>query len=298
MMWNGEMCIRFSSTTGTTEELKTVCLLCAAGDETVTLQEVEGTNITLHTGIPGIQSDAQILWLFGPEKAEEKILNSQVFKGETVTEISERFKERLQLDRISGALTIRNISRNHSGVYLLQVLTPRLSSRTFSVSVYAPSSTPVIRNERENWTVSSTDVCFLLCTVENGEDVTLSWYRGTERLNISNNTDLSVNLSLTLQIHNQDINTNTYTCVSANPVSNKTTSPSITQLCDHHSDKPERSRILLPVLISAVILTLLLAVLVFLCVWRKKEKEKDEVSDKTEDLTYSDVKLSTERVKA
>ncbi|KAM9449964.1 CD48 antigen-like isoform 1-T1 [Clarias gariepinus] len=214
------------------------CLLCAAGDETVTLQEVEGTTITLHTGITGIQSDAQILWFYGPEKAEEKILNSQVFEGRNVTEISERFKERLQLDRISGALTIRNISRNHSGVYLLHVINGGLSSRTFSVSVYAPVSTPVIRNQqKQKRTVSPTEVCFPLCTVENGEDVTLSWYRGTERLNITNNTDLSVNLSLTLQIHNQDINTNTYTCVSANPVSNKTTSLSITQLCDHHPDK-------------------------------------------------------------
>ncbi|KAF7687064.1 hypothetical protein HF521_015457 [Silurus meridionalis] len=102
----------------------------------VTLQEVEGTTITLHTGITGIQTDAHIVWFYGPEKAEEKILNSQMFKGETVTEISERFKERLQLDRISGALTIRNISRNHSGVYLLHIITGRLSSRTFRVSVY------------------------------------------------------------------------------------------------------------------------------------------------------------------
>ncbi|MCJ8748959.1 hypothetical protein PDJAM_G00170770, partial [Pangasius djambal] len=102
----------------------------------VKLQEVEGTTITLHTGRTGIQSDAQILWSYGPEKAQKKILNSQVFKGETVTEISERFKERLQLDRTSGALTIRNISRNHSGVYLLQVIADDLTSRTFSVSVY------------------------------------------------------------------------------------------------------------------------------------------------------------------
>ncbi|KAI5086560.1 natural killer cell receptor 2B4-like, partial [Silurus meridionalis] len=111
-------------------------LLSAAGEEMVTLQEVEGTTITLHTGITGIQSDAQIQWFNGPEKAEKKILNSQMFKGETVTEISERFKERLQLDRTSGALTIRNISRNHSGVYLLHVITEDLSSRTFRVSVY------------------------------------------------------------------------------------------------------------------------------------------------------------------
>ncbi|KAI5087579.1 natural killer cell receptor 2B4-like [Silurus meridionalis] len=106
------------------------CLLSAAGDEMVTLQEVEGTTITLHTGITGIQSDAQIVWVYGSEKAEKKIVIIQMFKGET-----ERFKESLQLNRTSGALTIRNISRNHSGVYLLYVMTRRLYSRTFTVSV-------------------------------------------------------------------------------------------------------------------------------------------------------------------
>ncbi|XP_058240540.1 natural killer cell receptor 2B4-like [Hemibagrus wyckioides] len=211
------------------------CLLCEAGDETVTLQEVEGTTITLHTGITGIQSDAHIVWFYGPEKAEKKILNSQVFKGETVTEISERFKERLQLDRISGALTIRNISRTDSGVYLLHVITEHLSSRTFSVSVYAPVSAPVIRNQRGKRSVFSTEPCFLLCTVENGEDVKLSWYRENERISITNNTDLSVPLNLSLQIQHHDKNTNTYICVSANPVSYKTTSLSITQLCYHNS---------------------------------------------------------------
>ncbi|XP_017316375.1 natural killer cell receptor 2B4 isoform X3 [Ictalurus punctatus] len=270
------------------------CLLCAAGDETVTLQEVEGTTITLHTGITGIQSDAQILWSYGHEKAEEKILNSQVFKGEAVTEISERFKERLQLDRISGALTIRNISRNHSGVYLLQVITGRISSRTFSVSVYAPVSTPVII-KRESRSVVSTEPCSPLCTVENGEDVKLSWYRENERISITNNTDLSVPLNLPLQIQHHDNNTNTYICVSANPVSNKSSSLNITQLCDHlhhHlSEQTERSHILLPVLIPAGVVVLLILVLLY--IWRKKEKQ--QVSERTEDLMYSDVKIITER---
>ncbi|KAK3507515.1 hypothetical protein QTP70_028075 [Hemibagrus guttatus] len=219
-------------------QLLLCCLLCEAGDETLTLQEVEGTTITLHTGITGIQSDAQILWIYGPEKAEEKILNSQVFKGETVTETSERFKERLQLDRISGALTIRNISRNDSGVYLFQVLTGRFSSRTFSVRVYAPVSAPVIINQRGKRSVSSTEPCFLLCTVENGENVNLSWYRENERISITNNTDLSVPLNLPLQIHH-DNNTNTYICVSANPVSYKTSSLNTTQLCYHIPEKAE-----------------------------------------------------------
>ncbi|XP_060744242.1 CD48 antigen-like [Tachysurus vachellii] len=221
------------------------CLLCEAGDEMVTLQEVEGTTITLHTGITGIQSDAQIMWIYGPEKAEKRILNSYVHKGEIFTDISERFKERLQLDRISGALTIRNISRTDSGVYSLQVMNGSTLSRTFNVSVYAPVSTPVIINERGKRSVFSTESCFLLCSVENGEDVKLSWYRENERISITNNTDLSVPLNLSLQIqHNV---TNTYSCVSANPVSNKTTSLNITQLCDVSDDPPSS---LHPVLIS------------------------------------------------
>ncbi|XP_058240881.1 natural killer cell receptor 2B4-like [Hemibagrus wyckioides] len=261
------------------------CLLCEAGDETVTLQEVEGTTITLHTGITGIQSDAQIVWFYGPEKAEEKILNSQVFKGETVTEISERVKERLQLDRISGALTIRNISRNDSGVYLLHVIAGRLSSRTFSVSVYAPVSAPVIRNQRGHRSVISTEPCFLLCSVENGEDVNLSWYRENERISTTSNTDLSVPLNLSLQLHH-DKNTNTYICVSANPVSYKTSSLSITQLCYHTSGKTKDSHSLLPALISAG-LFILLIILLTLGFWLKKKKHQE----KSEELTYADVNI-------
>ncbi|XP_047671887.1 signaling lymphocytic activation molecule-like isoform X1 [Tachysurus fulvidraco] len=259
------------------------CLLCEAGDETVTLQEVEGTTITLHTGITGIQSDAHIVWFYGPEKLEEKILISQVFKGETVTDISERFKERLQLDRISGALTIRNISRTDSGVYLLQVITGRVSSSTFSVSVYAPVSTPVIINERGKRSVISTESCFLLCSVENG-DVKLSWYRENERISITNNTDLSVPLNLSLQIQHND--TNTYICVSANPVSNKTTSLIITQLCDV-SDKPDP--LLLDALISAGVFVLLIIILITLWIRLKKKKTK-EIS---EELTSSDANIIT-----
>ncbi|XP_046698613.1 uncharacterized protein LOC124381229 [Silurus meridionalis] len=259
-------------------------LLSAAGDEMVTLQKVEGTTITLHTGITGIQSDAHIVWFNGPEKAEKKILNSQMFKGETVTEISERFKERLQLDRSSGALTIRNISRNHSGVYLLQVITEDLSSRTFRVSVYAPVSTPVI-NLKGKRSGFSTESCSLLCSVENGEDVKLSWYRENERISITNNTDLSVPLNLPLQIQHHE--KNTYICVSANPVSNKTTSLSITQLCVHNSGQSERSHSLLPVLISAGVLLLVIITGGFLWIWKH-----NKCVNKLEELIYTEVKIT------
>ncbi|TTR84637.1 CD48 antigen [Bagarius yarrelli] len=234
----------------------------------VRLQEVERTTITLHTGITGIQ---RVLWFYGPEKAEEKILFSQMFKGETVTEISERFKERLQLNRTSGDLTIRNINRNDSGLYLVQVLTKLLSAKTFSVRVYAPVSAPVItRGDRSS--VSSTELCVLWCSVENGDDVMLSWYRETERISNTNNTNLSVHPNLTLHLHLTQNDSSTYSCVSHNPVSSKNTSVNITQLCSYSPGEGVRSRSLTPALISSGVLVLLILLLATLWIQQKKKQ--------------------------
>ncbi|TSU11354.1 Succinate--CoA ligase [ADP/GDP-forming] subunit alpha, mitochondrial [Bagarius yarrelli] len=248
-------------------------LLCDAGDEMVRLQEVERTTITLHTGITGIQRDAQIQWFYGPEKAEEKILFSQMFKGETVTEISERFKERLQLNRTSGDLTIRNINRNDSGLYLVQVLTKLLSAKTFSVRVYAPVSAPVIKTLEGQRSLSSTESCVLWCSVENGDDVMLSWYRKTERISNTNNTNLSVHPNLTLHLHLTQNDSSTYSCVSHNPVSSKNTAVNITQLCSYSPGESVGSGSLLRVLISAgVFLLLMTSALGWVCLERRNNK--------------------------
>ncbi|XP_060744316.1 natural killer cell receptor 2B4-like [Tachysurus vachellii] len=141
----------------------------------------------------------------------------------------------------------------------------------------------VIINKSGKRSVISTESCFLLFSVENGEDVKLSWYRENERISITNNTDLSVPLNLPLQIQHND--TNTYICVSANPVSNKTTSLNITQLCSHISvDCPP---LLLPALISAGLFVLLIIILI---IWgiRLKKKKTQEIPDV---LTYADVNI-------
>ncbi|XP_037388703.1 pregnancy-specific beta-1-glycoprotein 1-like [Pygocentrus nattereri] len=206
------------------------CLLCSAGEEVVRLQELEGNTVTIHTGLTGVQSDAHILWFYGPENADIKIVNSQIIRGEIITDYySERFRDRLQLNRTSGSLTIRNISREDSGVYKLHIITGISSVWSFSVDVYAPVSKPVIRNQAEKRSVSLRESCSPLCSVENGKDVSLSWYEEKERISSISSSDSSERLYLPLNKTNPDCST--YTCVAANPVSTQTAQLNITNIC-------------------------------------------------------------------
>ncbi|XP_062865233.1 uncharacterized protein LOC134327081 [Trichomycterus rosablanca] len=234
------------------------CVQNTAGDESIILQEVEGSDLTIRTGITGVQSDARIQWFYGPEKVKEEILISQVFMGNSGTEISsERFKGRVLLDRISGDLTINNISISDSGLYTTQITTGRLISRTFNLSVYAPVSTPavtIINQTRNNETKTDTrtlgEFCSLLCSVRNGRDVNLTWYEDDKIISVTSNPDLSVSLNLSLEIN--PTNSKTFICVAANPVSKETVSINIAEICSSKPAVPVYRWI--PILVSLLIL--------------------------------------------
>ncbi|KAL7841720.1 hypothetical protein SRHO_G00254110 [Serrasalmus rhombeus] len=93
----------------------------------------------------------------------------------------------------------------------------------------APVSKPVIRNQAEKRSASLRESCSPLCSVENGKDVSLSWYGEKERISSISSSDSSERLYLPLNKTNP--NYSTYTCVAANPVSTQTTQLNITELC-------------------------------------------------------------------
>ncbi|XP_052394851.1 natural killer cell receptor 2B4 isoform X2 [Carassius gibelio] len=197
---------------------------------------MEGDSVTLESGLTEIKDDDQIQWRFGYNKtliAQISVLEDSfsVFDNDT----DGRFRDRLKLDDQTGSLTITNITTEHTGVYHLKI---NSESKNFSLTVYARLPVPVITSycPQNPPSGSSASRCVLLCSVVNVGHVTLSWYKGNSLLSSISVSDLSISLSLPLEVEYQD--KNSYSCVLNNPISNQTQHLDITQLCHTCEEVP------------------------------------------------------------
>jgi len=106
-------------------------------DETETISVMEGDSVTLHTGVTEIQRDEHILWTFRPQTSETRI--AEIYKR--IISIydsgdNERFRDRLQIDKKTGSLTITNINKLHSGLYKALIINERAKLISFNIAVY------------------------------------------------------------------------------------------------------------------------------------------------------------------
>ncbi|XP_039538690.1 SLAM family member 5-like isoform X1 [Pimephales promelas] len=190
----------------------------------------EGDSVTLNTDLAEIHEDEDILWKCGAKyfTIAEISRDSGIFF--THDGPDGRFRHRLKLDHQTGSLTIMNTTTEHAGVYELEITGVKVTSKTFNVSVYARLPVPVISR---NCSSSSSSNCSLVCSssVLSVCDATLSWYAGMSVLSSISVCDLSISLSLPLEVEYQD--KNTYSCVLNNPISNQTTHLDINTLCRH-----------------------------------------------------------------
>ncbi|XP_073700659.1 CD48 antigen-like [Garra rufa] len=198
-----------------------------AGRQAEEISVTEGDPVTLNFNHTEISENLKILW-----KSET---------GNTFTALEHRafgrLSHRLKLDNKTGSLTITNSRRKHAGIYKLEFNMRGETSKAFKVSVYARLPAPVISSNSSNCSSSSSSPlqnCSLLCSVVNVSHVTLSWYKGNSVLSSISVSDLSISLSLPLEVEYED--KNTYSCVINNPISNQTQHLDISELCHTCSD--------------------------------------------------------------
>ncbi|XP_050961079.1 SLAM family member 9-like [Labeo rohita] len=225
---------------------------------------IEGDSVTLNSNVIEIHENDDILWTFGTQMSLiARIKKDKQISSMYATDL--RFRDRLKLDYQTGSLTITNITNEHAGLYKAEITAAKSSSKTFSVSVYARLSVPVISSNSSLCSSlspsSSHQYCSLLCSVVNVSHVTLSWYKGNSLLSSISVSDLSISLSLPLEVEYQD--KNTYSCVINNPISNQTTHLNISELC--HTCSDQGLPLLYIVLISAAAGSLLIVAAVVMC---------------------------------
>ncbi|KAI2646034.1 CD48 antigen [Labeo rohita] len=211
--------------------------------------------------------------MFGPQETRTAGIYKQIID---MYDSNKTFGDRLQMDSQTGSLTIRNIRTEHSGLYKLQIFSNKgTSHKRFNVTAYAPLPIPVITSNSSNCSSSSSGSsvsnCSLLCSVLNVSDVSLSWYKGNSLLSSVSVSDLSISLSLPLEIKCLD---DSYSCVVAYSFTNQTTHLNNTDLCQPcshitHSEQENSSR---HFNISVVLIVLLLVFIAVVAVQAQEEE--------------------------
>ncbi|XP_076149401.1 uncharacterized protein LOC143133523 [Alosa pseudoharengus] len=268
-----------------------------------------GQTVVLQPEIPDLKTNDQFLWRFHSNSRSVKSIIVLALKDEVHTKYKGRFKDSLLLDRNTGSLTIRNITTSQSGLYHLQIMGDEsVSDWYFNCSVYAPVSAPNITsrgNSHPNTRATtgpvgrslsrpesqSSSSCQVLCSVKNDREVSLSWFRGDEILNQTSSSEANITLSLPLDIDDQE-DTITYRCVSANPASNYTTHLSIPAVCSYKNQKDPSIRKLWYLFVPFSLFVTIVIVAVAMYLKKKKEDSNRRCADQTlhEVAYYVDLK--------
>ncbi|KAG1925423.1 hypothetical protein F2P79_025535 [Pimephales promelas] len=134
------------------------CLLDrgASGVDTDGVSVMEGDSVTLNTGVQTSQQE-KIKWYYNVIRiAQINRDQSKICTDVQCNEGTERFRDRLKLDRQTGSLTIMNITNTHAGVYKLKIINHSDSEKIFNVSVQGVSAAEreeVKRKEGESVTL-------------------------------------------------------------------------------------------------------------------------------------------------
>ncbi|XP_045062258.1 SLAM family member 5-like [Coregonus clupeaformis] len=186
--------------------------------------------------------------------------NACVLNGQSQIDPEERFKNRLHWDNVTGLFRLSDVQIEDAGVYSVENKDGGKRTLKFNLTLYSVVSKPQV-------TECDNSSCSVVCSVDNEKEVTLTLYLGEEKLNQTSSRDLTTNLRL--EVEGKDYNS-AYSCVAANPVSNKTAL--VPKCCseDGHHKQTDSDEMTRGMLIIAVICVLVVLGLVGLAIYLKK----------------------------
>ncbi|XP_051977357.1 uncharacterized protein LOC127639408 [Xyrauchen texanus] len=124
----------------------------SAGYEQISVSVNVGDSLTLHTGYIRKPED-KMRWYFEDNRIAQ--INGTVMKICTDEHCDESFRDRLQMNNQTGDLNITNITTEHTGNYLLEIISSNFSEKIFNLTVEAGvSGTDVIKKVKEEESVS------------------------------------------------------------------------------------------------------------------------------------------------
>uniref|UniRef100_A0A9J8CDR5 Si:dkey-182g1.6 n=1 Tax=Cyprinus carpio carpio TaxID=630221 RepID=A0A9J8CDR5_CYPCA len=109
------------------------------GAAEVSVSVMKGDSVTLHTDVSELQSDDIIEWMCEDNLIIAEVKNNKYeIKNNIPTNgVPDRsYEGRLELDHKTGSLTIKNITSQHEGTYILDIRGRHLISKNFTVTVH------------------------------------------------------------------------------------------------------------------------------------------------------------------
>ncbi|XP_066573933.1 Fc receptor-like protein 3 [Amia ocellicauda] len=162
---------------------------------------------------------------------------ASVAPGKGVSVFGAQFRGRVHWDSRTGHFQITDLSTQDSGEYGVQDIGGDGPVTTiFQLTVYNHVSKPQVSSD----TQASAGSCTLLCSVSNGREVTLSWYREGEEKPLNHSSSPDLNTPLTLPLETEGLS-HSYSCVATNPVSTERVPVNTEEHCFNHVSKPQVS---------------------------------------------------------
>ncbi|XP_023189247.1 T-lymphocyte surface antigen Ly-9-like [Xiphophorus maculatus] len=179
-------------------------------DEDIKLDFLVGINVTLNSTMQRLEEYHVVSWLFGKLFPEREIANNKKCPNKHGNTFDNVF-----LNLTNGDLIIPQITKGFRGKYHCKVWKDGIPChwRKFNIRVFDQVSAP---NITKSTAPPTNGVCSVTCSVENGPEVNLTWFRGNISISSSSNQNVS---TLTLLLHIRGEDSSTYSCRAQNPVS-------------------------------------------------------------------------------